>query len=186
MTNLLLEDFINEINTKRQPLIQEYYDRRMKYVNRKISENSNDVKNWDNDKANNLNCVLTENGFITEIDKRGWREKRFDLGGVEKKNYIETFSSYYLDLLLNKEYLVIDNLSPEGEVAQYYSSATHKRYTFKNIEDIKKVVLENTTTEVNNVFNMYLDRVTSTVKRIQNLLLISKLKMVLLVKSRQH
>ena len=85
MTNLLLEDFINEINTKRQPLIQEYYDRRMKYVNRKISENSNDVKNWDNDKANNLNCVLTENGFITEIDKRGWREKRFDLGGVEKK-----------------------------------------------------------------------------------------------------
>ena len=163
MTNLLLEDFINEINEKRQPIIQEYFDSRMKYVNRNISENSNDVKNWDNDKVNNLNCVLIENGFITEIDKRGWREKR---DAEEKKSYIETFSSYYLDLLFNKEYLIVDNLSPEGEVSQYYASATHKRYTFKNIEDIKKVVLANTTTEINNVFDMYLSRVTSTVKKI--------------------
>ena len=44
MTNLLLEDFINEINAKRQPAIQEYFDSRMKYVNRNISENSNYVK----------------------------------------------------------------------------------------------------------------------------------------------
>ena len=76
MTNLLLEDFINEINEKRQPIIQEYFDSRMKYINRNISENSNYVKDWNNDNLNNLNCKLIENGFITEIDKRAWREKR--------------------------------------------------------------------------------------------------------------
>ena len=161
MTNLLLEDFINEINAKRQPAIQEYFDSRMKYVNRNISENSNYVKDWNNDNLNNLKCELTENGFITEIDKRSWREIR---DTEEKRSYTDTVC--FLDLIFNKEYIIVDNLSPEGEVSQYYSSATHMRYTFKNIEDIKKVVLDNTTTEINNVFDMYLLRVTSTVSKI--------------------
>ena len=160
MTNLLLEDFINEINAKRQPAIQEYFDSRMKTVNYIISDFANKVNDWDNADDENLKCELIENGFITEADNRTYREKReFGQKRCFADKHYNTFG--YLDLIFNTKYL--GKVDVKGH---FGSQSTHTSYTVKDIEEIKKVVLANITTQINNVFNMYLLRVTSTVKQI--------------------
>mgnify|MGYP003644986124 CR=1 FL=1 len=157
MTNLLLEDFINEINEKRQPIIQEYFDSRMENVNQIISNIPKKFNDWDNDAPENCKCELTEDGFITDVYRHDGtkRQNRFD----------NKFTNETLNLIFNHKWIHLKNLKGIAGF-KMYSDDTKYEYTLKNIEDIKKVVLANTTTEINNVFDMYLSRVTSTVKQI--------------------
>lgn len=156
MTNLLLEDFINEINEKRQPIIQEYFDSRMENVNQIISDIPKKFNDWDNNASENLKCELTENGFITDVYRHGNTTRR--------KRFNSKFTNETLNLIFNTKWINLTNL--KGIAGFTIEDDTKYEYTLKNIEDIKKVVLANTTTEINNVFDMYLSRVTSTVKKI--------------------
>mgnify|MGYP003674688485 CR=1 FL=1 len=156
MTNLLLEDFINEINEKRQPIIQEYFDSRMENVNQIISNIPKKFNDWDNDAPENLKCELTEDGFITDVYTHGNKSK---FGFAAKNFSIETIT-----LIFHSGYIALTKL--KGIAGFTIADDTKYKYTLKNIEDIKKVVLAKTTTEINNVFDMYLSRVTSTVKQI--------------------
>jgi len=152
MTNLLLENFINEINAKREDAINKAFDQRMTVIKKQISQIAEKVSihnEANQDKKDFEPSVLTENGFITQQLSY---KSRWD---------------YSLDLMDRFSFARIiffgKDLSPRDYRPRTY---TTYQYEVRDMEVIKKEIMDLTKIEINSVFDMYLSRVCDTVTKI--------------------
>ena len=152
MSNLLLENFIKEINSKREDAINKAFDQRMDVIQKQIDDIPNKVASYNDiikDKDGLEPSVANDNGFITQ-----------DLAYKSRWTYFRSLIDFF-----NFPYIVfsVTDLSPKD-----YRPRTYKtyRYEIKDMEVIKKEIMELTKHEINGVFDMYLSRVCDTVTKI--------------------
>lgn len=164
MSNLLLENFINEINSKRNAAINDTFNFRMNNIKKTISNIPAFVNRWNDridaeiakygNEKHDLRCELIENGFKSEEDTRDWFEVRKQFGFKPRK-LIDTIN--YWQVIFCKSYI-----KTEG----FNKKVTHTIYTVDTMENIEKEILTITKLEINNVFDMYLARVVDMVAKI--------------------
>jgi len=152
MGNLLLENFINEINTKREDAIQKAFAQRMDIVNEQINDIPNKVALY-NEISNNRDgfqpSVANDNGFTTQdLSYRSfWNNTKLLIDFFQFPQIV--FS--------------VKNLSKRDYKPRTYITC---KYEIKDMEVIKKEIMDLTKFEINSVFDMYLARVCFTVTRI--------------------
>jgi hypothetical protein len=153
MSNLLLENFIKSINSKRVDAIQKAFDQRMDGIQKQIDDIPNKVANYNNvyhDRRDGFEpSVANDNGFTTQ-----------DLAYKSRWTHFTSLIDWF-----NFPYIVfsVSDLSPKD-----YRPRTYKtyRYEIKDMEVIKKEIMTLTKHEINGVFDMYLSRVCETVTKI--------------------
>jgi len=161
MTNLLLENFINKINAKRENAINEAFTKRMEIIKNQISNIDTIVNNFNNQYPQGLKAEVVENGFKTEVDNRSFSKKRFGGSLPSVKDEI-SYSSFILVLSKRIKNWVENKMYSGGG----YNETTHEIFTFDSIEIIEKEILKLTKFEINQVFDMYLARVVDMVAKI--------------------
>lgn len=152
MANLLLENFIKSINSKRVDAIQKAFDQRMDVVKNQISKIAEKVATHNEafqDRKDFEPSVLIDNGFITQ--QLSYRS-RWDTA----LEMIDRFSFARI-IFFGKD------LSPRDYRPRTY---TTYQYEVRDMEVIKKEIMELTKHEINSVFDMYLSRVCDTVTKI--------------------
>lgn len=166
MSNLLLENFINEINSRRNAAITEAFNKRMEIIKNKISRIDSIVSNHNEDSETSnykyLKAEVVENGFKTEVDNRSY----FQLMSNNRPVFSvkDKFSYFNVVFVLSKR------IKTWVENKQYanngYEETTHEIYTVDTMENIEKEIMLRTKAEINNVFDMYLNRVVGMVAKI--------------------
>lgn len=152
MSNLLLENFINEINAKREDAIQKAFTQRIDVIKKQISQIAEKVSvhNEANQNTKDFEAsVLTENGFTTQqLSYKSRWDYSVDL--------IDRFS--FARIIFSAK-----NLSPRDYRPRTYETY---QYEIRDMEVIKKEIMDMTKFEINNVFDMYLSRVCEIVTKI--------------------
>jgi len=161
MSNLLLENFIKSINSKRVDAIQTAYEFRMDKIKKQIANIPAKVKNWNEVFDRDLKAEVVKDGLKTECDTRS-HFARLHLG---QKRSIKSQFSFFQNI-----FVLSERVKGWVEDKQYagggYNQVTHEIYTLDKMENIEKEIMMLTKMEINEVFDMYLARVTTTVKQI--------------------
>jgi len=152
MTNLLLENFINEINSKREDAINKAFDLRMDIVKKEISQIAEKVSIHNEANQNKKDfepTVLIDNGFITQQ--------------LSYRNRWHTIVEMMDRFCFSRIIFFGNDLSPKDYRPRTY---TTYQYEVRDMEVIKKEIMDMTKFEINNVFDMYLSRVCQIVTKI--------------------
>lgn len=161
MSNLLLENFINEINSKRESAIKSAYEFRMDKIKKQIANIPAKVKNWNEVFDKELKAEVVKDGFKTECDNRS-AFARLNLG--EKRSIKSQFAFFQHVFVLSQR---IKNFVEDKQFSSGgFNLETHQVYVVESMENIKKEIMMITKMEVNQIFDMYLSRVATTVKQI--------------------
>jgi len=152
MSNLLLENFINEINAKREDAIQEAFTQRMDIINKQIKNIPNKVDLYNevsNKRDSFVPSVANDNGFTTQ-----------DLSYRSPYNRTGQLIDFFQfpRIIFSKE-----DLSEKDYRLKTY---TMFKYEIRDMEVIKKEIMDMTKFEINNVFDMYLSRVCDIVTKV--------------------
>ena len=152
MSNLLLENFINEINAKREDAINKVFSDRMISIEKQINEISEIVKFY-NERYSFRDgfekSVANPNGFTTQdlAYKSHWR------------SFVSLCDSFnFVNIIFS-----VKDLSPKDYRPRDYRTY---QYELRDMEVIKKEIMELSKHEINGVFDMYLSRVCDTVTKI--------------------
>jgi len=161
MGNLLLENFINEINTKREDAIQSSYEYRMDRIKKQIANIPAKVEKWNELYELDLKAEAVENGFKTECDTRSHFAR---LNGRRKSSIKDQFSFFQHIFVFTRK------IKSWVENKQYsdggYYQTTHEVYKVDEMENIEKEIMMLTKIEINQIFDMYLSRVCGEVTKI--------------------
>ena len=152
MGNLLLEDFINEINSKRENAIQKAFTESMAIIGKqitKITEYVDSHNERNNNKDKFVPSVAIENGFTTQ--EQYWKSAWYG-----QQELIERFS--FSNVVFQK----ID-LDPKNYMIRDFKNY---KYVIRNMDTIVKEMMTITKQEINAIFDMYLSRVCDTVTKI--------------------
>ena len=153
MGNLLLENFINEINAKREDAINKVFTQRMEIIGEQINDIPKKVAFYNERFANRdefEKSVANPNGFTTQ-----------DLS--YKSQYTGNFVSLCDSFNFTNIMFSIKDLSPKDYKVRYYRTY---QYEIRDMDTIVKEIRELTKHEINSVFDMYLSRVCDTVTKI--------------------
>tara|TARA_Y100001937_G_C7076198_1_gene310730 strand:- start:127 stop:1098 length:972 start_codon:yes stop_codon:yes gene_type:complete len=152
MSNLLLENFINEINAKREDAINKVFSDRMISIEKQINEIPKKVELY-NERCSFRDgfekSVAKPNGFITQ--------------DLEYKSSWSSFVSLCDSFDFSKILFSVKNLSEKDYRPRKYNTY---QYELRDMEVIKKEIMKLSKHEINSVFDMYLSRVCDTVTKI--------------------
>ena len=152
MGNLLLENFINEINAKREDAINKVFSDRMISIEKQINEIPKKVEFYNERFAHRdgfEKSVANPNGFTTQ--------------DLSYKSPYDNFVSLVDSFNFSNIMFSVEDLSPKDYRPRTYNTY---RYVLRTMEVIKKEIMQLTKHEINGVFDMYLSRVCDTVTKI--------------------
>lgn len=152
MGNLLLEDFINEINSKREQAISKAFTESMAIIGKQITKiteyvDSHNERNNYGDKF--VPSVAFENGFTTQ-------EQSYSNRWNKVSGLADRFS--FANIIFTRK-----DTSPKD---YKYRELIIVKYELRNMDTIVKEMMSITKQEINAIFDMYLSRVCDTVTKI--------------------
>jgi len=152
MGNLLLENFINDINSKREDAIQKAFTLRMEMIDNQINDIPKKVEFYNERFANRdgfEQSFANANGFTTQ--------------DLSYKSPYDNFVSLVDSFNFSSIMFSVKDLSPKDYRPRTLSTY---QYEIRDMEVIKKQIMDMTKFEINNVFDMYLSRVCSIVTKV--------------------
>lgn len=152
MSNLLLENFINEINAKREDAIQKAFTQRMDIINKQIKNIPNKVDLYNevsNKRDSFVPSVANDNGFTTQ-----------DLSYRSPYDNTRQLIDFFQ---FPRIIFSVKDLSEKDYRPKTYTIC---KYEIRDMEVIKKEIMDMTKFEINNVFDMYLSRVCDIVTKV--------------------
>jgi len=162
MTNLLLENFINEINLKRKKTIEIDFQNRMEVIKNQISNLGKTITKYNDAWIGSLKAELVDHGFVVHRDT-SLEANSFSYNRIQRKSITDNFPNLTVIFDLNRTFIEIEDKRMWNNKRSVCSLET---YTIKSLDLIKKTVLEMVTADVNYVFDMYLARVVTQIKHI--------------------
>jgi len=161
MSNLLLENFIKSINSKRVDAIQNTYEYRMDVIKKQIANIPAIVKHHNENSFDiDLKAESVENGFKTECDTRSYFSRKGSQLDSVKSQFTFFQNMFVLEKRIKKW---VENKMYSGGG---YDQVTHEIYKVDKMEFIEKEIMKMTKMQINEIFDMYLARVVHMVKQI--------------------